>query len=371
MVIKWKSISALCAHAYNYSSSIKLVGILPVPSDGNMRKQKCRGARIRMLVAIVVSAFSYSATNSCSAEDVGSRVAVSAKTTPQRVKVAAVQISGYDKTDLPRDDYQPAKELVRYIKRAGSEGAQLIVFPEYILGHITVPGAQTRIISQAAKENGVHVIVGCWEDEKPGSYHNTIMIFGPDGAILGKYRKTHAAVDTFEGSPPYAKPPQNKTRRWFLENDPEWKMTKGDGFPVFDLGFAKVGIMTCYDGWFPETPRILSLQGAELIVWVNGRRGRVEDFICKSIMFQSHVAMITTNQAYGSGTLIADNHHQFLEVAKDRTECYISATIDLHKVRNRRARSRNFQQRRPEIYAPLTSNRLLDSSSLPPKGNVP
>ena len=86
-------------------------------------------------------------------------------------------------------------------------------------------------------------------------------------------------------------------RKW-----PEWKR-KGRRISSFDLGFAKVEIMTCYDGWFPETPRILSLQGGELIVWVNGRRGRVEDFICKSIMFQSHVAMITTNQAYGSGTL--------------------------------------------------------------------
>jgi len=51
-----------------------------------------------------------------------------------------------------------------------------------------------------------------------------------------------------------------------------WVMKRGDDFPVFDLDFGRVGILTCYDGWFPETFRILSLKGAEILVWINGRR---------------------------------------------------------------------------------------------------
>ena len=66
----------------------------------------------------------------------------------------------------------------------------------------------------------------------------------------------------------------------------------------------RVGILTCYDGWFPEPARALSLLGAECIVWINGRGGNVEDFIVQSTMFQSHVAMVATNQAYGGGTMI-------------------------------------------------------------------
>jgi predicted amidohydrolase len=273
---------------------------------------------------------------------------------PRTVKVAAVQISGYDKAELPRENYQPAGGFVEYIDRAGKDGVELIVFPEYVLGHIRVPGTQTQLISSAAKRNGIYVVVGCWEMLENGDYANSAILFGRDGKVQGRYRKTHAAVDTYEGSPAYSKPPQNKTREWFLQNDPEWKMQKGKGLPVFELDFGKVGIMTCYDGWFPEPPRVLSLKGAEVLIWINGRRGKVEDYICKAIMFQSHVAMIVTNQAYGSGTMIANSANRILAESPDSSESYITGTIDLHNVRQRRANSRNFQQRRPELYRPLT-----------------
>jgi len=180
------------------------------------------------------------------------------------------------------------------------------------------------------------------------------LIFGRDGSIEGKYRKTHAAVDHFEGNPPWSNPPTGKDPAWFIENDPEWTMEKGDELPVFEFDFGTVGIMTCYDGWFPEPPRILSLKGAELIVWINGRGGSVEDFIVRSITFQSHVAMIATNQAYGSGTMIADGSAHIAQRCPDRTEAYISATIDLQKIRQRRNNSRNFQQRRPDLYDTLS-----------------
>ena len=273
--------------------------------------------------------------------------------TPQPVKVAAVQISGYDKGELPRDDYQPAHSFIPYIDQAAKDEAQLVVFPEYVLGHISVPGRETNLIAEAAKRNQIYVIIGCWEVAPDGTFANTALIFDRGGKIMGKYRKTHAAVDTFEGTPAYSRPPSKRTREWFLKNDPEWKMKKGDRFPVFSCDFGKVGIMTCYDGWFPEPPRILSLQGAELIVWINGRRGNVEDYIVKTIMFQSHVSLIATNQAYGGGTMIGDLGTQIIAQAPPRSEAYISASIDLQKLRERRERSRNFQQRRPEIYQSL------------------
>lgn len=272
------------------------------------------------------------------------------------VKVAAVQINGYDKGELPRPTYKPAKSYVPYIDKAGKDGAQLVVFPEYVLGHITVPSGETRLIAEAAKRNRIYVVIGCWETYKDGTFANTALAFGRDGKIVGKYNKTHAAVDTFEGSPAYARPPTNRSHRWFLENDPEWQMRKGASLPVFEFDFGRIGIMTCYDGWFPEPPRILSLKGAELIIWMNGRRGKVEDYIVKTIMFQSHVAMVVSNQAYGSGTMIADQANRILAQAPDREEAYIAATLDLQKVRQRRERSRNFQQRRPDLYRPLIND---------------
>ena len=273
---------------------------------------------------------------------------------PARVKVAAVQISGYDKSDLPREGYDPTQAIVPYIHRAGKDGAQLVVFPEYVLGRIPVPGPATKKIAAAASKNQIYVIVGCWELYDDGEYANTALVFGRDGKIVGKYHKTHAAVDKWEGSPPWSKPLQGKDRAWFIENDPEWTMQRGEKLPVFEFDFGKVGIMTCYDGWFPEPARILSLNGAEIIVWINGRGGSIEDFIVKSIAFQSHVAMIATNQAYGSGTMIVDDRTSILQRCPDKTESYITATLDLNRVRQRRAFSRNFQQRRPELYKRLT-----------------
>ncbi len=167
---------------------------------------------------------------------------------------------------------------------------------------------------------------------------------------MGKYRKTHAAVDRFEGEPAWARPPAGKDRDWFIRNDPEWIMQRGGDLPIYDFDFGRLGVLTCYDGWFPESFRVLSLKGAEILVWINGRGGSVEDFIAKSVMFQSHVGMVCTNQAYGGGTMIGDVPARILKRAPDREEAYISAEIDLARIRQIRQSSRNFQQRRPDLY---------------------
>jgi len=281
----------------------------------------------------------------------------SANELPETVKVAAVQICGYDKTDSPRPEYHPAEAMIPYIQRAAKDGAQLVVFPEYVLGHIRVPGEETRVISRAAAAQRIYVIVGCWEQYDDGTFANTALLFDRRGEIAGKYHKTHAAVDRFEGEPPWSKPPSGKDKQWFLRNDPEWIMQRGNELPIFELDFGTIGILTCYDGWFPESFRVLSLKGAEVIVWINGRRGTVEDFIVKSVMFQSHVAMVCTNQAYGGGTMIADWPTQILARCPDREEAYITETIRLDRIRTARRNSRNFQQRRPELYEPLVSPR--------------
>jgi predicted amidohydrolase len=127
-------------------------------------------------------------------------------------------------------------------------------------------------------------------------------------------------------------------------------MTRGDDLPVFELDFGRVGILTCYDGWFPETFRVLSLKGAELLVWINGRQGNVEDFIVKSAIFRNHVALVCANQAYGGGTMIGDWPARILARCPEKKESYITATINLSKIREARKFSRNFRQRRPELY---------------------
>ena len=139
------------------------------------------------------------------------------------VRIAAVQISGYDKGDLPRAGFDPVAALLPYIRRAGQDGAELVVFPEYVLGHIPVPGPSTQRIAAAARQARVSVIVGCWEVLDAERLRNTALLFDRSGETVGKYHKTHAAVDQCDGAQtPWVSPPAGKTRDWLLENDPEW-----------------------------------------------------------------------------------------------------------------------------------------------------
>ena len=277
----------------------------------------------------------------------------SSKNLPDFVKVAAVQINGHDKPLLPRLEIDDVGKAVLYIEKAAKDSAQLVVFPEYYLGWITIPGKETMAISEAAARNSIYVIIGSWEVFNDSSFANAALLFGRDGKILGKYYKTHAAVDTYEGDPAYSSPPKGHDRNWFLRNDPEWIMEKGQEFPVFDLDFAKIGILTCYDGWFPEPFRILSLKGAEILIWVNNRGGQVEDYIVRTAMHHNTVSMICTNKADGGGTMIADYPKEIKASCPKPGENYISAVLDLKHLRYEREHSRNAQQRRPDIYGEI------------------
>lgn len=272
---------------------------------------------------------------------------------PNEVKVAAVQLTGYVKLFERKPGFDPSESIVNYIRRAADDGCQLVVFPEYHLGRIRVPGPETESVSRAAAAGEIYVIVGCWEMFDDGQFGNAALLFNRQGEIQGKYYKTHAAVDSFEGEPAYSKPPSGHDTQWFVENDPEWIMKRGDEFPVFELDFATIGIATCYDGYFPETFRILSLKGAEIVIWINGRHGAIQDFVVKTAMFHNFVAMICTNQAYGAGTLIADWPNQIKAFCPEAKEDYITATINLQRLRNVRRHNRSFQQRRPDIYGEI------------------
>ena len=262
------------------------------------------------------------------------------------VRVAAVQITGPWNWQVPTTaKNDTAAAIVPYIDRAGKDLADLVVFPELYLGMFRVPSPQTEAIAAAAKRNNIYVMVGCFEvTNEKGDYGNSTLIFDRKGEIVGRYFKAYQAV----GGVPYSWPP--------VANDPEWMMTPGEECPVFDLDFGRVGILTCYDGYFPEMFRLLSLKGAELIVWPNARHGAIEDYIVRANVHQNYVHMVTTNKAIGAGTMIAEWPQGVKQQITEAKEGYIMADLNLAQLRNSRVNAREFRQRRAGMFVDLAKD---------------
>ena len=279
-------------------------------------------------------------------EQINSKLITPAQLTHKSVRVAAVQITGPWNWQVPTTaKNDTAAAIVPYIDRAGKDKADLVVFPELYLGMFRVPSPQTEAIAAAAKRNNIYVMVGCFEvTNEKGDYGNSTLIFDRKGEIVGRYFKAYQAV----GGAPYSWPP--------VANDPEWMMTPGEECPVFDLDFGRVGILTCYDGYFPEMFRLLSLKGAEMIVWPNARHGAVEDYIVRANVHQNYVHMVTTNKAIGAGTMIAEWPQGVKQQISEAKEDYIMADLNLAQLRNSRVNAREFRQRRARMFTDLAKD---------------
>lgn len=111
-----------------------------------------------------------------------------------------------------------------------------------------VPGPSTEFLQPLAKKHGVVIIASLFEKRAEGLYHNTTAVIDADGAYLGKYRKMHIPDD-----PSYFE---------------KFYFTPGDlGYKVFKTKYANVGVLICWDQWYPEAARLTALKGADLLVY--------------------------------------------------------------------------------------------------------
>jgi N-carbamoylputrescine amidase len=156
------------------------------------------------------------------------------------------------------------ENMWKWSVQAANEGAQIVAFPELSnVGYIccganddffdlaeVIPGDTTNYYLKIAKELNIHLVAGLYErDPISHSYYNSAVIVGPKG-LIGRYRKRHI--------------PSKPT---FLE---KYYFSPGNlGYPVFDLGFCRVGITICYDRHFPECYRHMALNGAEIVFSIN------------------------------------------------------------------------------------------------------
>jgi len=173
-----------------------------------------------------------------------------------KVKIALVQMScSADKAA----NFQKAKEKIR---EAASKGAQIVCLQELFSSLYfcdvedydqfklaePVPGPSTDVLGEIAAELEVVIVASLFEKRAQGIYHNTTAVLDADGSYLGKYRKMHIPDD-----PSYFE---------------KFYFTPGDlGYKVFRTKYAPIGVLICWDQWYPEAARITSLMGAEILFY--------------------------------------------------------------------------------------------------------
>lgn len=263
-------------------------------------------------------------------------------------RVTLVQLTLRDQTPDSVIERMPA-----FFEQASAYGSDLIVFPEYVLGdRIDTDHPRVERFRELAREHGVYAIAGMVENHGK-RWATTALVVDRQGAILGRYLKSHPA----SGPPPHFWPP---TAGW----DSEARGILGDKFKVFTLDFGTIGVLQCYDGYFPEAWGCTSFGGAELILWINGRDGMIEDSHCR-FASEAYGCVVGANITDGKNTGFAGRHVRgegtreearlFPRIDRPGDAC-VHATIDLAGLRRHRKHLRTMHQRRPEMYGLLTQD---------------
>ncbi len=113
---------------------------------------------------------------------------------------------------------------------------------------VSVPGDVTQVYSDLSRQCGIVLVTSFFERRAAGLYHNTAVVFDTDGSIAGKYRKMHIPDD-----PAYYE---------------KFYFTPGDqGFKPIETSLGKLGVLVCWDQWYPEAARLMALQGAEMLIY--------------------------------------------------------------------------------------------------------
>ncbi len=239
-----------------------------------------------------------------------------------------------------------------HVERAAAEGADLIVFPEYLLGNFKIPDAKTDAVCALARDNNINLIAGGWEflEDHPitappveNTFANSTLIINRHGEIVGKHHKMHAALGA---ESPYFWPPKPGEISEVL-------MRPGDTFPVVALDFGRISVLTCYDGYFFSSFEMPSLKGAEVLVWVNGRAGAVEEHLVRTASFMTCTHVVASNMAVGQGSMICAYPGTVQAIANAPEPTFIIADLSLADLRVQRKNNRMFHQRRPEMYGDI------------------
>lgn len=281
----------------------------------------------------------------------------------KKVKIGLVQMS------CSADVAENINKAIEGIKKAAENGANIVCLQELFTSLYfcdvedhdnfslaeAIPGPTTMTLSAVAKEYNVVIIASLFEKRAAGLYHNTTAVIDADGSYLGKYRKMHIPDD-----PGYYE---------------KFYFTPGDlGYKVFDTKFARIGVLICWDQWYPEASRITSLMGAEVLFfptaigWDTNEKldeANVEQYNAWQTIQRSHavangVHVVSVNrvgreadQKFWGGSFVANPFGSLLYLAShDKEEVHVQE-IDLALTEKYRTTWPYLRDRRIDSYGPI------------------
>jgi N-carbamoylputrescine amidase len=287
-----------------------------------------------------------------------------------KVQVGIVQMS------CVKDKVANLKKAVSKIQEAVAKGAQIVCLQELFTSLYfcdtedyenfglaePVPGPSTELLQAIAKENKVVIIASLFEKRAQGIYHNTTAVLDADGTYLGKYRKMHIPDDPA-----------------FYE---KFYFTPGDlGYKVFETKYAKIGILICWDQWYPEAARITALMGAEILFYptaigwstAQDKATNEEQYNAWQVIQRSHavangVHVVSVNRVgmeqeaamqFWGGSFIANPFGRLLYLASHDKEEVVVQELDLAKTDSYRTHWPFMRDRRIDSYQPITK-RFID-----------
>jgi N-carbamoylputrescine amidase len=285
-----------------------------------------------------------------------------------KVKVGIVQMS------CTADKQQNLQKAIVKVREAAKKGAQIVCLQELFTSLYfcdvedhdnfqlaeAIPGPSTDELSKVAAELGVVIIASLFEKRAQGLYHNTTAVLDADGAYLGKYRKMHIPDDP-----------------GFYE---KFYFTPGDlGYKVFKTRFATIGVLICWDQWYPEAARITALMGAEILFYptaigwatTQDEATNVEQYNAWQTIQRSHavangVHVVSVNRVgeeagvkFWGGSFFANPFGALIHQTSADKEEVVVQELDLGKTDFYRTHWPFLRDRRIESYQPITK-RLLD-----------
>src|SRR6266699_2887675 len=285
---------------------------------------------------------------------------------PRTVKCGLIQCTNAAPTDMPIEDIKRLniEKHLGFIEKAAEQCVQILCMQEVFTTPYFCAEQQTRwyeavekipdgptvkLMQDVAKQHGMVLIVPIYEREQEGVYYNAAAVIANDGSYIGKYRKTHI---------PHVAP-------GFWE---KFYFRPGNlGYPVFDLGFARIGVYICYDRHFPEGARALGLNGAEIVFNPSATVAGLSEHLWKleqpahAVANGYYIAAINRvgveapwniGEFYGQSYFCDPRGQIVAQASRDKDEV-LTTDLDLDLIGEVRKTWQFFRDRRPDQYESL------------------